>query len=255
MKQNARALAFFEKETLQSEQAVTDALKGKNEKQKFTLLKEAIEVYWHGYGCCEAKAKWSKGGKPVKSAVLGKHLLSIIKMVDDGRFTVPATAPAGRSHVRAVKVLGTLTAQKKSIVLMQQQEVSGPEALAYVEAEKERRKARDRDEHALEQPEQAPLAAVGMHVEVLTALVDSETGADMGTQWLPGVVKCISDGQQDVFVDGKRKRGKPVGWACIRFDDGYEDWYIAGADTFNNRALRSWRIDLDYGKGGTVADG
>ena len=42
----------------------------------------------------------------------------------------------------------------------------------------------------------------------------------------------------------------PEGWACIRFDDGFEDWFRLVPESFNNRALRSWRIDLDFGAGG-----
>ena len=63
-------------------------------------------------------------------------------------------------------------------------------------------------------------------------------------------VKCISDGQQTVVADGVRKRGNPAGWACVGFSDGFEDWYNLESASFNCRALRSWRIDLDYGSDG-----
>ena len=69
----------------------------------------------------------------------------------------------------------------------------------------------------------------------------------------------MSDGSQVVtthLVSGTvKKRGAkgkkgPIGWAMVKFDDGFEDWFQMVGATFNNAAARSWRIDLDYGTNG-----
>ena len=117
-----------------------------------------------------------------------------------------------------------------------------------------------KDAHAVAQPADAPPIVVGMHVEVLTG-VTGESGNDY-KHWLPGVVTLISDGSQVVTehlpAKNVKKRGKkgekgPRGWVCVLFDDGFEDWYPMSGDNFNNRALRSWRVDLDFGQCGTDA--
>ena len=33
---------------------------------------------------------------------------------------------------------------------------------------------------------------------------------------------------------------------CVKFDDGFEDWFLMNSDSFNNAAMRSWRLDLDF---------
>ena len=250
MRKNARALRYFDMARLASSAAVRTALAGKPEAEKHSTLKTHIEIYWHGYGCAEAKTKWTSGGTAVKSSVLKKHLCNIIAMVDSGDFVIPDAAPAGRSHVRAVKVLGTLTDAKQKILLQQEVDVSGTDALAFIEAETQRAASRGGDEHAHKQPETAPSVRVGLHILANTAIVDAESGADIGKQWLPGVVSCVSDGSQEVVANRVKKRGNPEGWACISFEDGYEDWFLLSAATFNCRALRSWQIDLDFGADG-----
>ena len=114
-------------------------------------------------------------------------------------------------------------------------------ALAFMEAEQ--KKAADKDEYALEQPDSAPGIVVGMHIEVLTPLVDNESGKSLSKKWLPGKVVCISDGNQTVTEWGRKKRKvrgrNPVGWSCVQFYDGEEDWYKLEGASFNNSAQRS----------------
>ena len=97
-----------------------------------------------------------------------------------------------------------------------------------------------------------------MHIEVLTPLVDNESGKSLGKKWLPGEVVCISDGNQTVTEWGRKKRKvrgrNPVGWSCVQFYDGEEDWYKLEGASFNNSAQRSWRLDLDFGCDG-MGDG
>ena len=112
----------------------------------------------------------------------------------------------------------------------------------------------------MEQPTEPPAITTGMRLEINTQVVEEvEGGEKQYLQWLPGVVTCISDGSQPVVehLPGKnvRKRKRagqprrdkgPAGWVCVKFDDGFEDWFLMNSDSFNNAAMRSWRLDLDF---------
>ena len=48
---------------------------------------------------------------------------------------------------------------------------------------------------------------------------------------------------------GKKNSGRDVkvknGWYAITYDDGEFEWRKLSEFSFNNRAVRSWRLDLD----------
>jgi hypothetical protein len=84
-----------------------------------------------------------------------------------------------------------------------------------------------RDEHALEQPTEAPKVdggLVGEHVELLVQIevpeVDEKTGQEemkYSKQWLPAVVSTISDGI-DTKAGSKRQKLKvKAGWFLLDY--------------------------------------
>ena len=105
---------------------------------------------------------------------------------------------------------------------------------------------------------QAWLQQVSLSV-CLESSISPRTVLPQQSERMPGVVTCISDGSQSVVehLPGKnvRKRKRagqprrdkgPAGWVCVKFDDGFEDWFLMNSDSLNNAAMRSWRLDLDF---------
>ena len=255
---NARALELFNcgcsVSTVAGLEEQWRSLKG--EKNRYDFLKAELMVYRHGYGFKDASTRWTVNKKPVAASELKAVLKGILVKVAAGELVVPNAAPVGRGAVKEAKLLGTLTEHKVKILQLQKEAVSGDKAKQFVEERRGRKRKVHKARHAILQPADPPMVQVGMKVEVNTRVTCD--GQDYN-HWLPGEVSCVSDGSQTVIthlVSGSvRKRGAkgkkgPVGWAMVKFDDGYEDWFQMVDEMFNNAAARSWRVDLDYGADG-----
>jgi hypothetical protein len=115
-----------------------------------------------------------------------------------------------------------------------------------------------RDEHAVKQQAEAPQvdgSLAGKHIEHLVQLevleVDEETGEEEfknSRQWLPAVVTKILGGT-DIKLGAKGQKIKvKAGWCLLNYDDGESLRTRLLEGTFNNNAVGSLRLELNYAK-------
>ena len=64
-------------------------------------------------------------------------------------------------------------------------------------------------------------------------------------QWLPGVIKEVSDGSSTKRDKAGHKRAVPAGSCLVEYDDGLVSWARFRKEDFNCARLGSWRFDLD----------
>jgi hypothetical protein len=114
--------------------------------------------------------------------------------------------------------------------------------LSAAEREKEKH-----DQFAIEQPETAPELAVGMKIEVLTQLqqTDEKDELKFYNQWLAATVLQASTGEEKRPAKNGRMIAVPKGSFYLSYDDGVETWEKLNADDFNCARKGSWRLDLD----------
>jgi hypothetical protein len=111
-------------------------------------------------------------------------------------------------------------------------------------AEREREK---HDQFAIEQPETPPEPTVGMKIEVLTQLQQTNDDGEMKfyNQWLAATVLQASTGEQKRPDKNGRMITVPKRFFYLSYDDGVETWEKLDADDFNCARKGSWRLDLD----------
>ena len=242
---------YFDMPRWTSHQEVTRELrKIEGERAKVEALKDQARIRTKGYRWTDLQFAFSANGK----ARTVEELTSDVKnMIAKEAGRAPPSAPPAHTHrTLCLDSIGTLTAEAMKL---REESCWSPDELAEVReqqrakrelsaAEREKEK---HDQFAIEQPETAPELAVGMKIEVLTQLQQTDEKGELKfyNQWLAATVLQASTGEEKRPAKNGRLIAVPKGYFYLSYDDGAETWEKLNADDFNCNRKGSWRLDLD----------
>ena len=242
---------YFEMLRWTSHQAVDRELrKIEGERAKVEALKEQARIRTKGYRWTDLQFPFSTNGKARTVEELTSDVKGMIAK-EAGR-APPPTPPAHTHRTFRLDSFGTPTVEA---LKLREESCWSPEELAEVReqqsakrelaaAEREHEK---HDQFAIEQPESAPELAVGMKIEVLTQLQQTDENDELKfyNQWLAATVLQASTGEEKRPAKNGRLIAVPKGYFYLSYDDGAETWEKLNADDFNCARKGSWRLDLD----------
>jgi hypothetical protein len=220
------------------------------ERAKIEALKDQARIRTKGYRWTDLQFPFSVNGKARTVEELTADVKNMVTK-EEGR-APPLDPPAHTHRTFRLDSIGTLTAEAMKL---REESCWSPDELAEVReqqsakrelatAEREREK---HDQFAIEQPETPPEPTVGMKIEVLTQLQQTNDDGEMKfyNQWLAATVLQASTGEQKRPDKNGRMITVPKRFFYLSYDDGVETWEKLDADDFNCARKGSWRLDLD----------
>jgi len=255
-KAHAESANYFRMRVWSSAAEVDEELaKLPSKSAKLQALKDQINIRVKGFRWPEWKVPFSS----CTDASIGtlENLTAKVKLMIAGTSgRAPPDEPfSAEPRTRALHPLGTFSAEAEALRSQkcwtdEELRTKHEEVAAELEAHLAKKKKHERDKYAQEQPDEPPEiddALLEKRIEVLTNVVEeNDEGVNVTyKQWLPGVIKEVSDGSSTKRDKAGHKRAVPAGSCLVEYDDGFVSWARIRKEDFNCARLGSWRFDLD----------